>query len=80
VVDLPKAFEAKRVRPYVRFGWQNYWQEQFAYALTAALLGDVQVASKLLEEWVSQQRDAIGALESGFRDWFDRIVKIKSSM
>jgi hypothetical protein len=40
LADLPAMFEAKRTRPFVRFGFDNYIQEPMAYAFTLAKLGD----------------------------------------
>ncbi len=39
LADLAREFEAKKQRPFVRFGFYNYVQEPLAYAFVLARLG-----------------------------------------
>jgi hypothetical protein len=49
VADLPRSVEAKRNRPFVRFGFLNYVQEPMAYAFVLAKLGNLDDARKWFE-------------------------------
>ena|ERR1700722_1870357 len=49
IPDLVDAFEAKRNRPAVRFGFENYVQHPMAYAFVLAKLGRERAARKWLE-------------------------------
>ena len=53
IADLPRAFQAKRDRPFTRFGFENYVQEPLAEAFTFAALGQAR-ARALLEAYVKQ--------------------------
>jgi hypothetical protein len=73
IADLPAAFEAKRQRPYLRFGLLNYVQEPLAYAFTLAALGRLTDAS----EWLAtaERSHRLGASESQkLHRFFDELL------
>jgi hypothetical protein len=80
VDDLPAAFEAKRNRPYTRFGFANYPHESLAYAFVLAHCGrghearewlktylGFNIASRLLKSERSKLLDSLRAEIAGFR-------------
>ena len=55
LADLVREFEAKRQRPFVRFGFDNYVQEPLAYAFILARVG----------RWADAEAEIIRYLEGG---------------
>jgi hypothetical protein len=52
--DLIREFEAKKERPFVRFGFDNYVQEPLAYAFTLAKVGRSVDAESEVNRWATR--------------------------
>ena len=69
VEAFARAFEDKKVRPFVRFGFMNYVQEPLAYAFVLAKLGRTEEAAVALNAVV--ERDSI---DTSLRTRLERLL------
>jgi hypothetical protein len=56
LADLVREFEAKRRRPFVRFGFYNYVQGPLAYAFVLTLLGRERDAEAEISRYLDEAR------------------------